>query len=186
MLLRNLLAGLFLTFGFWGHASPSLPISGPDLVSGEPVKVESGDLGTVVAFLSANCPCSRSHVPELKKLSAEYPQFRYVGVHSNRDEDLVPSREYFAGEKLGFPVIEDSEAKIADQFRALKTPHVFIILKSGRVAFQGGMTDSKDCAKADAKYLKDALDDLAAGKQVRNPEVRTLGCSISRRSKGGS
>lgn len=164
-------------------ASPTtLPdhVRGQDLLKKVDVEIGAGAKGLVVAFLSVRCPCSNSHIPELKELVKAHPDFNFVAVHSNPDEDEGQSKAYFEHVQLPFPVLNDQTQTWANQFKALKTPHVFVVQKGGAVAFQGGMSDSKDCAKSDHKFLRDALDDLESGRKVRNPNVRTLGCAIMR------
>lgn len=139
--------------------------------------------GLVVVFVSAKCPCSDSHIAELKSLAKDFPQFNYVAVHSNMDETAEVAKTYFKTVALPFPVIHDSKAEIADRFQALKTPHAFVVLANGKMAYQGGVSSSHRFEKADKKFLREALDDLAHDRKVKTPEGRTLGCSIYRGEK---
>lgn len=159
-------------------------IEGNGLLTDAKVSVDSKDKkGIVVIFLSAKCPCSNSHNIEIQELAQTYKDFNFVAVHSNVDEGKELSKPYFEKAAFSFPVIEDEKAKLADQLQALKTPHAYIFGSNGDVLYQGGVSNSKDCAKADRKFLREALEDLHAGKKVRTPEGRTLGCSISRGEK---
>lgn len=164
-------------------ATPSATLKGTEILSGKAQEVAPKAEGTVVVFLSATCPCSNSHVEELKSLSQEYPQFSFVAVHSNIDEDLESSKDYFAKAQLGFPVLQDNNAKIADEFKALKTPHAFVLSPDGKMLYQGGVSSSRDIKKADRKFLREALTDLKQHVAVKTPEGRTLGCTISRGEK---
>ena len=162
----------------------------PTSVSGKPVSgsrsvtVESkGKKGLVVVFLSSVCPCSNSHVPEIANLSKEYPEFAFVGVHSNTDETKNQTVKYFDQIELPFPVIQDNGAKIADEFKASRTPHAFVVLGDGSVAYQGGVTDSQDFSGASRKYLREALASLKAGEPVKITQGRPLGCAIGRGDK---
>lgn len=154
--------------------------NGPNLLTGESTSVAAGKKGTVVVFLSSRCPCSNSHIGEIKALAAEHPDFRFVGVHSNHDEDAATSQDYFRKAELPFPVLQDDGATLADRFKALKTPHVFLFNESGARVYAGGVSDSHEFSKSDRKYLREALDDLSKGKPVRTTEGRTLGCIIQR------
>jgi hypothetical protein len=167
-------------FGVVGYCAASPVVTGPDLRNTKTAAVETGEKGTVVVFLSAECPCSNSHVGELRQLAQEHPEFHFVGVHSNGDEAESESRAYFTKVGLPFPAVQDADAKIADRFKAFKTPHAFVLRPDGEVVYRGGVTDSKDCVKSDRKYLREALDDVTHGRPVRTPETRTLGCAISR------
>jgi len=175
----------------WGTlAAPQIQsVTGENLLSGGPVALKlqemgaQGKKGLVVVFLSARCPCSNSHVAEVRDLAQNYKDFAFVAVHSNLDEGEALAKPYFEKAHLPFPVIADAKARLADQFQALKTPHAYIVVPDGHIAYQGGVSNSNDCAKSDRKYLREALADLHEGKPVRTPEGRTLGCVISRGEK---
>lgn len=160
-------------------AAQPISFSGSDLVSGQELKFDGK--GMVIAFLSAKCPCSNDHVGELAELKKSFPGYKFVGIHSNADETLAEAKTYFAKIGLPFPVIQDDGAKIADQFKAFKTPHVFVINELGEAVYQGGVTDSKKFQRAERKYLREALNDLKNHQSVKTAEARTLGCAISRK-----
>lgn len=174
-------------FALWLCASQILALSataavnGTDLFTGQSIEVKAGELGLVVAFLSAKCPCSISHVPELLNLAKTHPRFAFVAINSNADESLELARTYFREAKVPFPVIRDADAKLADQYRALKTPHVFVTDAKGATVFQGGMSDSSNCDESGKKYLREALADVSAGRKVRTASARPLGCTITRK-----
>lgn len=178
LIMSTLLVNLALNA--FGAALPSM-VQGPSAVTSKDVRVaaEAGK-GLVVVFLSAACPCSNSHIEELIQLAKLHPKFNFVGVHSNGNEDAEMAKSYFTNSKLPFPVIRDSQAQIADQFKALKTPHAFIINAEGSLVYQGGVSNSAKFDQADRRYLREALEDLARNEKVKTPEGRTLGCMISR------
>lgn len=154
-------------------------IEGPTL-SGKTIQVEAETRHWLVAvFVSAKCPCSDSHVKELKALAKDFPEARFIGVHSNADEKEVAA-EYFKRIDLPFAVIEDGDGHWAAAFKALKTPHAFIVSEKGELLYRGGVSDSHLFEKSEHHFLREALSDLREGKPVRTAEGRTLGCVISR------
>ncbi len=157
-------------------------LEGQDVVSGVPARFSIlGEKNpTVVVFLSAHCPCSESHEPVLKKLATEFTDVRFVGVHSNADEEVQEATEHFKKSQLPFPVIRDAGAKWADAFGALKTPHVFVVSPSGDVLFKGGVDDSHVAAEAKKHFLRAALTDVREGRKPTVTEARSLGCTIKR------
>jgi peroxiredoxin len=136
---------------------------------------------TVVVFLSAKCPCSGSHEKSLAELFKIYgPQgFEFVGVHANQDETVAESEKHFKEIALPFPVVQDQNAKIANELKALKTPHAFIV-QNGKVVFQGGVDDSAEAAHAHTFFLKQALEQVNANQSVTVASARALGCVIKR------
>ncbi len=172
---------IYAVLFLFSAALPALEFSGLDLNTGKPIEFHKGERGTVVVFLSAACPCSHSHIEELKDLAREFPKFSFIGVHSNANEPKDFTLAYFERAALPFPILKDTGARLANELRANRTPHAFVISSDGKVLYKGGVSDSKDCRKAGRKYLREALSDLDQGKPVRTPETRSLGCAISRR-----
>lgn len=182
-MLKTLSAAFFaLGIGIVASAAPVAPdLQGLDLRTGQSFRAESpGVKGTVVVFLSSKCPCSRSHEPVLSRLAAEFPEFRFVGVHSNADEPTSDARTHFEKSGLSFPVLQDDGTRIADHFGATKTPHAFVIDTAGKQRYRGGVDDSHSAEAARTHYLKLALSALQAGREPERTEARTLGCAIRR------
>lgn len=178
-MMRNLVFTAALSVSLSCFAS----ISGQNLLTGKKDDVPAGKKGTVLVFLSSKCPCSNSHVGVLKALANEYKEFSFVAVHSNADETVADAKSYFTSVDLPFPVIQDEKTTIADEWKAIKTPHVFVISPEGKTLYKGGVTNSNNGPKADVQFLRDALADLQAGRAVKVAEGRTLGCAITRGDK---
>ena len=159
-------------------------IEGVNLITGKSTKLEIGPKGTVLIFMSARCPCSHSHVPEVKKLALKYADFSFAVVHANADEPTEEAKAYFQEAGFLFPVIHDQEGKLAEEFKALKTPHAFLINSQGKILYKGGITNSNDSNRADKHFLQNSLAEIVDGKSISNPEGRTLGCVIARGKNG--
>lgn len=173
---------LFLISAFVSF-SQSFPvdIKGPEVLKGSVLNVTTKDQkALVVVFLSAKCPCSNSHVKELITLSNEYPEYKFLGIHSNVDENTELTKNYFSRVNLPFPVLQDEKAKWADEFKATKTPHAFVLNSEGVALYKGGVSSSQDFGQAEHAYLREALEDIKKNRNVRTPNGRTLGCAISR------
>jgi len=173
---------LFLmSYSVWAFES----ISQKDIVSGQSVELNANTLkankATVLLFLSARCPCSNSHVSEIKDLNTLFKdQIRFIGIHSNQNENALESKKYFTQIELGFPVLEDSDAIIADRYKAFKTPHVFVLDSRGEVIYRGGVSSSQHFDSHVKKYLRDVLTDINQGQAPRMSESKSLGCVILR------
>jgi len=173
----------FLTLvflAFCWSAAWAVPISGLDLVTGKTTQVRPGTKGTVAIFLSSKCPCSNSHMNVLKKLAQEFKDFNFVAIHSNADETAEQAGIYFKAAGLPFPVVQDESSHLADSLKALKTPHAYVFSLSGEILFKGGVTSSHEGDTGSKQYLREALEDIRAGREVRVKEARTLGCAIAR------
>ncbi|MCO5113374.1 MAG: redoxin family protein [Bdellovibrionaceae bacterium] len=163
--------------GLYGQTLPELEaFSLKDLQKSKEFKPK----GYVVTFMSAYCPCSNSHVEELKELASTYKDFQFVFVHSNTNEPHETAVKYFKSKNIPFPVISDPKARIADEFKALKTPHTFLLNAKGEVLYKGGVSDSSHFSHAKKKFLREALGQVAKGQTPKVKYGRTLGCQIIR------
>ncbi len=168
------------------HIQAPSAIHGQDIMTNHTVHVElsSSTLkGTVIVFLSATCPVTESHLAEIKRLTEEFSQYRFIGLHSNTDESVEEVRDYFKKASLAITLIRDKDQQAADEFKALKTPHAFLVDSTGKVLYQGGISNSEEMGRARIFYLRDALLDHSQGKAIKVPYGRTLGCVIKRGDK---
>lgn len=162
-----------------------LPVSfeGESLISGQKIqipRVDEKNKGLVIVFMSTKCPCSNSHVDLVKKLSQQYKDFRFLIIHSNPEETKTEAQSYFKTFAAVIEVIQDEKTKLADLFKAYKTPHAFVLNSKGEIVYRGGVTNSAQASTADRQYLAEVLQDLSEGKKPRIDQGRTLGCVISR------
>ncbi len=160
----------------------ALLFTGSDLYQNKKITFPKKEAkATVVVFLSAKCPCSASHEKVIQDLSQKYSPhgFEFIAVHSNQNESMEMARDHFQSAGLTFPILEDRGAKIADELKALKTPHAFILQKD-KVVYEGGVDDSADSAEAKTPYLANALAELKENKPITVAKARALGCQIKR------
>lgn len=76
----------------------------------------------------------------------------------------------------------DHDGKVGKLYGARTTPHLFIIDAQGTLRYMGAIddkasTDADDIANS-KNYVKQALDELRAGKKVTESVTESYGCSI--------
>ncbi|MDD2662163.1 MAG: redoxin domain-containing protein [Dechloromonas sp.] len=76
----------------------------------------------------------------------------------------------------------DPEGRIARQYEAVTTPHLYIVAPDGKLVYKGGIDSiasnkKEDIARAD-NYVKLALNDLAAGRKPAHASTQPYGCTI--------
>jgi peroxiredoxin len=140
----------------------------------------------VVVFLGPECPLARLYAPRLNQLAAEFgPRgVRFVAIDSNVQDAPEEIAAYVREHEISFPVLKDSNNVVADQFRATRTPEVFV-LDAARVVRYHGRIDGQylpgvQKTKNPRRDLAEALDELLAGRQVGQPELEAAGCFIGR------
>ena len=106
-----------------------------------------------------------------------------VAINSNDDktypEDSYPQMVKRAKEKgFNFPYLRDEDQIVVGEYGAVCTPHVFAFDKARFLRYRGRIDDSRDPSWVSSHDLRNALDDLLAGREVRVPDTRPFGCSI--------
>ncbi|MGO9934059.1 MAG: redoxin domain-containing protein [Steroidobacteraceae bacterium] len=73
----------------------------------------------------------------------------------------------------------DPDGRIGRSYGAKTTPSFFVIDRDGKLAYEGAMNDDIfDNHPDGGDYIRSALDDLAAGRQVKVPETQQQGCAV--------
>jgi hypothetical protein len=85
------------------------------------------------------------------------------------------------GKKLPYPVLKDEENKFADTMGAKRTPEIYIRDKDGNLVYHGAIDNQKKTDDPEyVNYVKNALDEILAGKPVSTPKKSAYGCTINR------
>lgn len=155
---------------------PSL-VSYPEAVEKNISKITKNK---VLVFLNRTCPCTQQNIPYINKLTSEFPDIEFIGVHSKSGSSKEEINEVIEKYKPQFSVIDDSKLEIANILKANRTPQVFILSKDNVVLYNGGITDRTSPNLATRFFLKNALTDLAANKPINEKVTRSLGCVIVR------
>ena len=86
-----------------------------------------GEKGTVLVFLSAQCPVVKGYNERISQIAADYKSkgINFIGINSNATESLDWVKS--DAEKVGytFPVLIDKDAVLADKLGANVTPEIY-------------------------------------------------------------
>lgn len=76
----------------------------------------------------------------------------------------------------------DPTGKVGKTYEAKTTPHMYIVDKTGKLVYQGGIDDKPTPDPASLKgaknYVVAALGDVKAGRAVATPVSKPYGCSV--------
>lgn len=141
-----------------------------------------GKQGTVLIFISAQCPVVRDYIERMEKLAADYRGrgVNVIGINSNATETVEDIKAQVAANKLSFPVLKDKGNKIADQLGAERTPEVFFLDASNKLVYHGRIDNHRNVSLVNANDLRDAIEATLAGKPVVKTEASAFGCTIKR------
>jgi peroxiredoxin len=170
-----------------GDKAPSFWLPATD---GKEYKLDElkGAKATIVVFTCNHCPYVIMNEDRLISVFRDYKD-KGVGmaaINSNDDashpEDSFEAMKTRAAEKaFPFPYLRDAEQDTAKSYGATHTPHLFVFDAGLQLAYTGAVDDDsnyKNRKKAEKHYLRDALDDLIAGRPVRVPDTHAIGCTI--------
>lgn len=82
------------------------------------------------------------------------------------------------------PILMDEDGKVGRAYGATRTPHMFVIDKTGKLVYAGAVDNAADGAGEMPEggklvnYVDAALADLAQGRPVRTPKTKEYGCSV--------
>lgn len=178
-----LFVSLLGSFSTRAHAGEVLG-SGLSFKTGDAILLDPSATkkGLVLIFVSPVCPCSLTHETHLSELAQKYTPkgFKFVGVHSNANENFESAKAHFGSFQMPFDIVSDPQSKIADRLQALSTPHAFVIAPSGELLYAGGVSDSSNFFRSRKRYLERVLEEVSEGKVPSLREARVLGCIIQR------
>ncbi|GGB80149.1 hypothetical protein GCM10007424_20330 [Flavobacterium suaedae] len=145
--------------------------------------------GYIVIFTCNHCPYAQAYEERIVALDKKYKDQGYpvVAINPNnpekaKDDSFEKMQERASEKGFTFPYLLDEGQKIYPQYGATKTPHVYILEKTGEgnvVRYIGAIDDNyEDASAVTKKYVEDAVDALLAGKEVPVKETKAIGCSI--------
>ena len=201
---RGVLLVVTLFVGFFLVLSPLAPAT--EALVGEPAKdftlpdstgkthSLSDHKGKIVVleWLNHGCPFVKKHynsgnMQKFQKMYAEkgIVWFSIVSSAPGKQGYMTPEeavesvKQHKASPKA---VLLDPEGTVGKLYGAKTTPHMFIIDSSGNLVYNGGIDDIRstnpdDIAKA-KNYVRMALDELLAGKEVSVQTSQPYGCSV--------
>ena len=139
----------------------------------------------ILIFMANRCPTARVYSDRLKSIQNEYgpKSVQLVGVNSDNQyffslEALSKMIEVAEEREFNFPYLKDADQSLAKKYGALVTLHAFVLDKERALRYRGRIDDSRDPLKVTISDLRNALDDLIEGTEVRTPETRPFACSI--------
>src|ERR1041385_8702838 len=196
MKFRNLSILLVLVFVIAGAALagevPSPPAIGstiddfslPDVDGAQhSLKSLAGKNGTVLIFISVQCPVSNAYHERMEKLAEGYKAkgIAVIGINANASEDAAAVKAHAAEHNLAFTILKDPSNKVADKLGASVTPEAYFLDANNKLLYHGRIDNSRNEAQVNSNDLRNALDAALAGKAVEKTEAKAFGCSIKDR-----
>ncbi|MHB2026342.1 MAG: thioredoxin family protein [Elusimicrobiota bacterium] len=140
----------------------------------------------IVIFSCNHCPYVKAYEDRIIAAQKDYADkgARFVAINSNDasnhpEDGFEEMRRRAQDKKFNFPYLRDENQDIARNYHATHTPHLFVFDAAKRLAYTGKIDDNWENPGAVAvRYLRDALDDIVAGKPARLAQTHAIGCTI--------
>lgn len=147
------------------------------------------DLGAhqayVLVFTTLDCPLAARYLPVAAALAKEYRQrdVQFVAVNVGVEDDLVEIARQGVECDAGFPFVKDFEGSLSRAVGARYTPQVVVLDAQRRIRYRGRIDDQYRLGgvrpAATRADLREALEEVLAGRDVSVPETPVEGCRIS-------
>ena len=145
-----------------------------------------GKKGLLIAFTCNHCPYAIAVWPRLIRLAqyAKTLEINTVGInpniHPGYPEDAPPRmKEKIKEWGISFPYLVDEAQEIAKVFKAQCTPDLYLFNSGRGLVYHGRFDDNwKEESKVKRQELKEAIENLAAGKSISQTQHPSMGCSI--------
>ncbi|HBN45979.1 MAG: thioredoxin family protein [Candidatus Marinimicrobia bacterium] len=185
---------LLITMSFlWAkelELGSTLPLSEIKMadISGKDVSLKDakGENGLLVIFSCNMCPWVIAWEDRYVSLTNEFkPQgVGIIAINSNEKQfDSVDSMEEMQkhAKELGynFYYTMDQGSKLAREFGATRTPHIYLFDQNDKLVYRGAIDDNaRKPDKVEQTYLADAIDNMLAGTKIDPTVTKALGCGI--------
>jgi peroxiredoxin len=147
-----------------------------------------GYKAVVLFFVTTDCPIGNSYVPEMNRIHDEYGARGVLvwGVQAETTTDASTVARYAQEYRYRFPLLLDPRQVLVEMTGATITPQAAILSPAGRLYYLGRIDNrvadfGKQRPQATERDLRDALDEVLAGKPVTHPTAKSVGCAINRR-----
>jgi peroxiredoxin/mono/diheme cytochrome c family protein len=146
----------------------------------------------VLIFTGTECPVNNYYMLRLRQLNEKYAAkgVQFLAINSNPQDTVEKVTEHAKQNGLVFPVLKDTDQKVADLLQAERTPEVVLLNSQRTISYRGRVDDQFGVGyrrpKPNRHDLVEALEEVLAGKPVSVPRTEVAGCLIGRSKQTAS
>ncbi len=161
----------------------------PDVVTGQSISLATftDAKALLVMFICQHCPFVKHIKPELARLGQDYLS-KGVAIAAISANDVAkypddsPAKLKAMALELGlnYPVCYDETQSVAKAYAAACTPDFFLFDGDRQLVYRGQLDDSRPSngLPVTGVDLRQAMDDLLAGKPLNPDQKPSIGCNI--------
>jgi peroxiredoxin len=139
----------------------------------------------VLFFIATDCPISNGYVPEMNRIAHDYASrgVRVYAVMADTTTPLAEVQKHAKDYGFTFPVLLDPRQILVRFTGASVTPEAAVISSGAAMVYLGRVDNrvegfGSQRPQATQHDVRDALDEVLAGKPVAKPAMKAIGCSI--------
>ncbi|HWB87287.1 MAG TPA: thioredoxin family protein [Bryobacteraceae bacterium] len=145
-----------------------------------------GHKAILLFFVTTDCPVTNSYVPEMNRIRQAYGA-RGVLVYAVQADTTIPTdtvARYAQDYRYSFPLLLDPHQLLIRDTGATITPQAAVLSPEGALLYLGRIDNrvedfGQERLRATVPDLRNALDDVLAGKPVAHPRTKSVGCAIN-------
>ena len=139
----------------------------------------------VLEWFNRNCPFvqGRHSDATMQKTYAKYAGkgVIWLAIDSTATAKPEDDRVFAAEQQVACPILMDPDGRAARAYGAKSTPHMFVIDRTGKLAYSGAIDDDPGGQKPKKEVINHvaaAIDDLLANKPVATSKTTPYGCGV--------
>lgn len=187
------IAGISFTNGDPLPIGSSMPLAEAKLINidGNTVtmKESAKKNGVLVMFSCNTCPFVIKNQQRTIDICnyAEKMELGVIVLNSNEnlrsgDDSFEAMQAYYKEQKYHWAYAVDKNSEIADAFGANRTPECYLFDKNLKLVYHGAIDNNpNDPDNVTRHHLKEAINEIVAGKEISVKESRSVGCTIKRK-----
>ena len=159
-------------------------------ISGKEMSMKSAKdkNGILVMFSCNTCPYVIKNQARTKAICS-YALQHNIGViliNSNEaqrgdDDSFEAMKQYAKNQDYKWYYAVDKNSEVADAFGASRTPECFLFNNDLKLTYHGAINDNPiQPENVKREHLKEAINEMIAGKKISVTESRSVGCTIKR------
>jgi redoxin len=152
----------------------------------DPFQAAAGTKAHVFVFVSVDCPISNRYAPEVRRLHERYsPQgVAFSLVYPNPVESADTIRKHLKDFSYPMRGLRDPRHDLVKASSATITPEAAVYDGQGRLLYHGRIDDryvslGLERPVATKRDLDEVLNDVVAGRPVRQASAQAVGCYIA-------
>lgn len=140
----------------------------------------------VYLFLEEKCPMCQYYTLDLREMYEAYAnqEVSFVGLFPFASTTAESRKKFASTYKIPFPLQADENQSLTRLYKVKVTPEVIVTDAAGEIRYRGRIDNAYDRpgrrrTVITKHELRDALDALLAGKEIRVKETHAIGCFIT-------